>query len=70
MAEGVQKVAKGLLQYGVTSFCPTVVTSPKEDYQKVYILILFYLVMLFSHHLKDFYSCTSAEEIRCVFDDI
>ena len=35
VAEGVQKVAKGLLQYGVTSFCPTVVTSPKEDYQKV-----------------------------------
>lgn len=35
MAEGVQKVAKGLLQYGVTSFCPTVVTSPKEDYEKI-----------------------------------
>ena len=35
VAEGVKKVAKGLLQYGVTSFCPTIVTSPKEAYEKV-----------------------------------
>ena len=33
--EGVNKVAKGLLAYGVTSFCPTLVTSPKETYHHV-----------------------------------
>ena len=33
--KGVQKVAKELLAYGVTSFCPTMVTSEKEKYLKV-----------------------------------
>lgn len=33
--KGVNAVAKGLLSHGVTSFCPTVVTSPKEIYHKV-----------------------------------
>lgn len=32
---GVNAVAKGLLPHGVTSFCPTVVTSPKEIYHRV-----------------------------------
>ncbi|KAF2883686.1 hypothetical protein ILUMI_22501 [Ignelater luminosus] len=33
--EGVQYVSKGLLEHGVTSFCPTVVTSPREVYHNV-----------------------------------
>lgn len=28
-------MAKQLLRHGVTSFCPTIVTSPKETYQRV-----------------------------------
>ncbi|XP_043269493.1 N-acetylglucosamine-6-phosphate deacetylase [Venturia canescens] len=33
--EGVNRVAKGLLAHGVTSFCPTLVTSPLEIYRRV-----------------------------------
>ncbi|GJQ75095.1 hypothetical protein Trydic_g9707 [Trypoxylus dichotomus] len=33
--KGIDTVAKGLLPHGVTSFCPTVVTSPKEIYHRV-----------------------------------
>ncbi|XP_017880269.2 N-acetylglucosamine-6-phosphate deacetylase-like, partial [Ceratina calcarata] len=33
--EGINKVAKKLLEFGVTSFCPTLVTSPTETYEKV-----------------------------------
>ncbi|XP_013388887.1 N-acetylglucosamine-6-phosphate deacetylase-like isoform X2 [Lingula anatina] len=32
---GVQKVAKGILQHGCTSFCPTIISSSKEVYKKV-----------------------------------
>ncbi|XP_017786168.1 PREDICTED: N-acetylglucosamine-6-phosphate deacetylase [Nicrophorus vespilloides] len=32
---GVNTIAKGLLQHGVTAFCPTLVTSPKSTYAKV-----------------------------------
>lgn len=35
VAEGVNKVAKGLLENGVTSFCPTLVTSPPATYRQV-----------------------------------
>ncbi|XP_005191549.1 N-acetylglucosamine-6-phosphate deacetylase [Musca domestica] len=33
--EGINKVACGLIKTGVTSFCPTIVTSPMETYHKV-----------------------------------
>ena len=33
--EGVSKVAKEILKHGVTSFCPTIVTSPAETYRNV-----------------------------------
>lgn len=32
---GINKVAKKLLEFGVTSFCPTLVTSPAETYKKI-----------------------------------
>lgn len=35
VAAGIERVAKGLLENGVTSFCPTLVTSPPETYHKV-----------------------------------
>ncbi|GAB6021541.1 Putative N-acetylglucosamine-6-phosphate deacetylase, variant 2 [Chamberlinius hualienensis] len=33
--EGVQQVAKGILAHGVTSFCPTLVTSPNHIYKDI-----------------------------------
>lgn len=33
--EGVLMVSKGLLAHGVTSFCPTLVTSPIDTYRQV-----------------------------------
>ena len=32
----VKKVAKKLLSHGVTSFCPTIVTSPPDVYKQVF----------------------------------
>lgn len=31
----IQKVAKGILKYGCTSFCPTIITSKPETYKQV-----------------------------------
>lgn len=33
--QGINKVATGLITNGVTSFCPTIVTSPADTYRKV-----------------------------------
>lgn len=35
VSSGVALVAQRLLPHGVTSFCPTLVTSPPEVYHKV-----------------------------------
>lgn len=35
VGSGVALVARRLLPHGVTSFCPTLVTSPPEVYHKV-----------------------------------
>ena len=43
--DGVQKVSRGLLQYGVTSFCPTIVTSPDSVYKQVTGHINFYAAL-------------------------
>lgn len=33
--EALSVVSKGILEHGVTSFCPTMVTSPPDVYKKV-----------------------------------
>lgn len=35
VADGVRKVACGILAHGVTAFCPTLVTSPTQIYRRV-----------------------------------
>lgn len=35
VAQGINKVARELVTNGVTSFCPTLVTSPVETYHKI-----------------------------------
>lgn len=35
LERGVMAVSKGILSYGVTAFCPTIVTSPKDYYRVI-----------------------------------
>ena len=35
VAEGVATVARGLLEHGVTAFCPTIITSGADYYASV-----------------------------------
>jgi len=36
-AKGLEEVARQVLKYGVTSFCPTIVTSPNHIYHQVHL---------------------------------
>ena len=35
LEKGLVTVSKGLLQHGVTSYCPTIVTSTQQSYNEV-----------------------------------
>ena len=35
ISKGLPKVARGILSHGVTSFCPTIITSPSDVYHKL-----------------------------------
>ena len=35
MSEGVSRVSQGLLEHGVTAYCPTIVTSSPDYYKKI-----------------------------------
>ena len=37
--DDVCQVSRGLLQHGVTAYCPTIITSSKDDYKQVNIII-------------------------------
>ena len=43
--KAVNVVSKELLQHGVTSFCPTIVTSPPEIYKQVHYLFKIFLII-------------------------
>jgi N-acetylglucosamine-6-phosphate deacetylase len=54
--EGLNKVSEGLLQYGVTGFCPTLVSSSPDVYRKVSILdprtiVQYNMCCIFSHQV-------------------
>jgi len=37
--DGLGKVRKGLLQYGVTGFCPTIVSTTRTNYHEASIVL-------------------------------
>lgn len=45
LEKNIDKVAKGLLQYGCTAFCPTVVSSAPEVYEKVKFVFVIFRVL-------------------------
>lgn len=50
--ECVNAVAKGILQHGVTSFCPTVITSSPEKYKEVFMLKVLSSVKIRKVHIQ------------------
>ena len=52
---GLQLVAKGILAHGVTSFCPTLVTSPPDFYKQVSPQLKRDLLSTRDWHLKNFH---------------
>ena len=54
---GLSKVAKRLLEHGITSFCPTVVTSKPDVYKKVNIPLLSSVLDVLSlwHYIEDIF---------------
>lgn len=55
LKQDIDSVAKGILQDGCTSFCPTVVTSKPEVYSKV-IFKLRFLFFIFNFSFFSFFS--------------
>jgi N-acetylglucosamine-6-phosphate deacetylase len=48
--EGLKVVAKGLLAYGTTSFCPTLVTSSPKYYHQAILLCAFVIYRKIFNH--------------------
>ena len=63
LADGLQYVARGLLQHGVTSFCPTIVTSSEEMYKQVWpfrtecVYMYMFFVFLVHIFIRAFFKC-------------
>jgi len=44
--DGLDRVRKGLLQYGVTGFCHTIVTTTSSNYHEVSIVLSYFKIIL------------------------
>ena len=77
ISEGLKKVARGILPFGTTSFCPTLVTSSPEFYHKVCIYlkalkmggtvkVCLWLCRIDSQgHSKNSRKCRGRRDFRC-----